>query len=59
MKFSDKLEWLEAAGAKIDQKVQNTPKIYVLEPNLATSSGVTVYTLDLFNTGHCDMWLSN
>ena len=44
---------LEAVGAKIDQKVQKAPKLYVLEPNLATSGFVC--DLDLFDTGQRDV----
>jgi hypothetical protein len=66
IEFSDELGQLGAVRARIDQKAQNTPKLYVLEPNLPTSSCVTrwIYlTLaavtcdnDWFLTEHRGLW---
>jgi hypothetical protein len=54
IEFSDELGRLGAVRAKIDQKAQNAPKLYVLEPNLATSSCVTCWIYSTLAAVTCD-----
>jgi len=54
IEFGDELGRLEAVGAKIDQKAQKAPKLYVLEPNLATSGCVTRWIYSTLANVTCD-----